>query len=235
MLHNVTLNMEVPVTILSAIENSHMSARAAEKRAMPQAAGALLARAFAKDPLMYFVLPEQKNRHKGLVSVFTGAARACHLNGGIATINGAKGMIAAALWLPLDRIPVSFGTLLHSGMIWTPLATGLGPMVRLQRHEHPCEQLMKDRSPQNSGYLWCVGVEPDAMGQGAGKAVIAKACTEMRAMGLSHCVLKTENPANVALYEHLGFAILDTINNPEAKLTSWMMSKPLGFPDSKLL
>lgn len=192
----------------------------------------LLARAFANDPLMRYILDHSEDRHRNLVAIFACAIRACQIRGDIARVHGANGQIAAATWLPVTGIPVEVINMIRSGMIWMPFAVGPSAMVRMQRHEAPCERLIRRRLPETSGYLWSVGVEPSAMGQGAGREVIAIACAQMMEGGLTHCVLKTENEANVTFYEHLNFRTCETISDPRSNLRSWVMVKPLELEPS---
>lgn len=54
-------------------------------------------------------------------------------------------------------------------------------------------------------YLALLGVDPRAQGQGVGKRLLLDALARAQAEGSEVVALDTENPANVALYEHLGF------------------------------
>lgn len=187
----------------------------------------LLARAFAEDPLMRYVIGDEGARHRHLTMLFAGAERACRIRGGVAEQREARAVLAAAIWLPFAVMPVSLATIVRSGMIWAPLVLGGPAIARLQRHEAPCERYLRRTLPTSSGYLWSVGVEPAATGRGLGRSVIAAACAEMTAHQLTHCALKTENASNVALYRRLGFQMLDTLIDQRSGLTSWAMAKAL--------
>ncbi len=186
----------------------------------------LLARAFADDPMMRYVIGREPDRHGRLTAIFRTAVRAGVLHGGVAQVHDGSELIATAVWLPTERIPASFVTMLRSGMLWVPFSAGISCMARMQRHEGPLERRLHRRFQEATGYLWCVGVEPSATGRGAGRKVIELACDQMTSRGLDRCILKTENEANVALYEHLGFRTFETISDPQADLRSWVMMRP---------
>lgn len=190
----------------------------------------LLARAFAEDPLMRYVIGDEGPRHRHLTMLFEGAERACRLRGGVAEQREARAVIAAAIWLPFAVMPLSLATIVRSGMIWAPFALGGSAIARLQRHEVPCERYLRRTLPASSGYLWSVGVEPAATGRGLGRSVIAAACAQMAAHHLTHCALKTENASNVAIYRRLGFELKNTLVDPRSDLTSWAMVKTLASP-----
>ena len=66
------------------------------------------------------------------------------------------------------------------------------------------------------------------LGQGLGSKMIRGALEEMRQQGYETCWLRTENPKNVCLYEHLGFQKIHTeIPSSCSGQQYWLMSQVL--------
>ena len=113
----------------------------------------LLARPFADDPVMQHVIEAGEDRHRRLFALFAAAVRACDLCGGIAASHHDGRPVAAAIWLPMTHVPVPLPTMVRSGMIWLPFVNGFAVMLRLHRHEAPCEERLGRHLDASSGYL----------------------------------------------------------------------------------
>lgn len=81
------------------------------------------------------------------------------------------------------------------------------------------------RPKERHHYLLCVGVAPDFMGMGLGKKMLKTIHTmvdeDISSIGIG---LDTENPNNVALYEHFGYKLTGTENLDG--LTIYTMFRP---------
>ena len=119
----------------------------------------------------------------------------------------------------LDAVP--------AGMLMLPMQIGVGNAWRLGAADHHALSFLKEQVPEPFAYLMAVGVDPALRGQGEGKRIIAD--VEKAAAAANHhtLTLKTENPNNVPLYEHLGFVLRGHAVMPWSKIPTWVMSKSI--------
>jgi len=190
-------------------------------------AARLLARAFIDDPLMRYVLPNHAIRQRQLDGIFRGPVNACELHGGVARHHIGADLVAAALWLPVRRVPLPVTTVVRSGVLFAPLLIGPVAACRMLRHEAPCEHLIRKIAGEDCGYIWIVGVAPERFRSGLGRLIVTRVFMDMARRNLKLCMLKTENESNLAFYEKLGFRTVTKLHNPHANLTSWVMERSL--------
>ena len=74
-------------------------------------------------------------------------------------------------------------------------------------------------------FLNVVGVEPTRQGQGLGRAVITPGLQAADADD-APAFLETQDPANVAFYEHLGFDVIAELHLPGNGPVHWAMWRP---------
>ncbi len=194
---------------------------APQQRAAAEALGA----AFFQDPLMSYVFPNAATREKNLRKLFEPVIRCTLRYGGVEFAPGGEGVL---LWISGARLPLTAPMIVRSGLIWMPLKVGVPAFKRLQDHEAFCDREIKRSAPRDFAYLWVVGVHPRASGKGIGKQIIQAALSAMRRGGHSTCRLRTDNPKNVPLYEHLGFNQIQTGRVPESELPYWVLSQTLA-------
>ena len=187
------------------------------------AAGAL-GQAFSQDPFMAYLLPNATARVKQLTKLFLPMLRCSLRYGGVEVPPGGGGALA---WLSGSDYPLRFSQIVRSGMIWTPSFIGISAFNRLRAHEIDCGQALKENATENFAYIWLVGVQPDQAGRGLGKPMIQSALDNMRRRGYSACFLRTENPKNVGMYEHLGFKTVHYGTPRGSQLPSWLFSQAL--------
>jgi ribosomal protein S18 acetylase RimI-like enzyme len=199
-----------------------VSARVSAPAPDARAAAALLARAFAADPLFAWVAPDPRTRARALPAVFRGALRHCRRHGGVvATAAGVAG------WVPLEHLSLGAADLLRSGLPVAALRLGAAGTRRLHAHESACDERTLAVAPPRSAYLWMVGVEPGQVGRGDGRRLVTSVAAEAAAAGFRHLLLKTEHPPNVALYEHLGFSRAATVIAPGGGPDCWVLLRAL--------
>ena len=202
------------------INNLSPLASGAQVRIAAKALGA----AFSRDPFMSYVFPNAIARQQNITKVFLPLIR-CNLRyGNVELAQNGNGIL---LWISGNRFPLTLSMLVHSGMIWTPVKIGLSAFKRLEKHEAFCDYEIESRAPQRYAYLWVVGVHPESAGKGFGKQMIQAALSHMQCCGHSACMLRTDNPKNVALYEHLGFKQIHTGIEPSSQLPFWILSRTL--------
>lgn len=194
--------------------------------AQQKTAAAVLGEAFAQDPFIAYMLPDPTTRVQQLTKLFLPLMRCSLRCGGVETSSDGGG---ALMWISGATFawPLKTMELVRSGLIWLPWSIGLPAFKRLQAHDSACEHALLHKAPKDFAYLWVVGVHPDYAGRGLGKQMIHSAMDTMRQQGHSTCWLRTENPNNVGLYEHLGFNQVLTKTPPSSGLQSWLMSQEL--------
>jgi GNAT superfamily N-acetyltransferase len=84
------------------------------------------------------------------------------------------------------------------------------------------ESLIKDRAPTEHWYLHLVAVEPRFMGRGYSSKLILPVTKFADDVHLPS-TLVTQHEANIALYEHLGFRVVEARQVPSTSLHFWFM------------
>ena len=181
-----------------------------------------LAGAFQDDPLFSWVQPDPERRRSGLLPVFRAVVRRCAALGGVVDIDEGGGV---ATWLPAQRAPVGPVDLLRFGMLGAPRWLGPTGAVRLVRHDATADPLIERHAGPGDAYLWALGADPHRRGQGLGRRAVQECVGRAAEAGSSRLLLKTENPANVPLYEHLGFHVVDQHDVAVSGLTVWVFAR----------
>lgn len=155
-----------------------------------------LAQAFQTDPALSWILPGSDHRARALRGLFRVLVPA-DMRAGLALRTA--GDEAAALW----RAPGQA----HSGTLEflrtvVPLVATFG--TALPRGLKVQESIDAHRPKGRFWYLHYVGVRSEHQGKGHGGRIIRAQTAAADAEGLS-CWLETATPANVPLYERLGF------------------------------
>lgn len=155
-----------------------------------------LAQAFQTDPALSWILPGSDHRARALRGLFRVLVPA-DMRAGLALRTA--GDEAAALW----RAPGQA----HSGTLEflrtvVPLVATFG--TALPRGLKVQESIDAHRPKGRFWYLHYVGVRSEHQGKGHGGRIIRAQTAAGDAEGLS-CWLETATPANVPLYERLGF------------------------------
>lgn len=155
-----------------------------------------LAQAFQTDPALSWILPDPDHRARALRSLFCVLAPA-DLRAGVALRSA--GDEAASLW----RAPgqANSGTFEFLRTV-VPLVAAFG--TALPRGLKVQASIDLHRLKGRFWYLHYVGVRPEHQGKGHGGRIIRAQIAVADLDGLP-CWLETATPANVPLYERLGF------------------------------
>jgi GNAT superfamily N-acetyltransferase len=156
-----------------------------------------LAAAFAEDPVLGWLLPDERVREERLRRFFTTELR--HVAFARGTVRTCDGLRAAAMCMPpgawqlpprvaLAQAP-AFGRAFGRRL---PIATALQAAMEL-RHERRAHW-----------YILAVGVRPEHQGRGLGTALLSPTLTRCNREGLP-AYLEASSERSAALYEHLGF------------------------------
>lgn len=179
-----------------------------------------LARAFADDPALAWIIPDPATRARRLPRFFDWLY-ADHLRHGI--ILTSPDRKAVTLW----RVPgkVHYHDPMTLAEAWRLLAI-FGPNIlradrvgkRLARHVPAGEDHL---------YLRYAAVHPDAQGKGWGGLAIRAGIAEANRLGVDTC-LETAKVSNVAIYQRLGFDVVEEWQVPGGP-RFWTMVRPRGL------
>lgn len=190
-------------------------------------AGMVLARAFADDPLWYYLLPNPNKRRRALRQTFC----------------------ATAPWFVQQEQGYGIGQPLEGVAVWQ-LPQGMTPPVRrawmalFNRHTVSilCSStfwifrraipifLQFDRmhqrySPKPHYYLSTIGVVPKVQGQGRASRLIQPILAQADT-GNYPVYTETMTSSNVPLYEHYGFVCQEVFQVPQTDLRIWSLYRP---------
>lgn len=168
------------------------------------AAAQLLGRAFQRDPLMLYFVPNAIRREHLLPSFFRVVLRYCSHYGRVYTTPELAGV---ACCLPPGQTNPTISRLIGIGLRGRPGWPGLAALLRLARALILADQVHAQIAPGAHWYLWVLGVEPHNQGQGAGSGLLKTVLQQASSQNLP-CYLETENIHNVPFYQHHGFRLV---------------------------
>lgn len=176
---------------------------------------AMLARAFANDPGMSFIFPDDADRARRLPLLFREIVASDQKAGAVLMTENAE---AATSWRGPGQAATPFLEMLfRAGPFLTALGFSVGRALALS---HAIESHM----PKGAfWYLHIAGCDPAAQGKGLGGAVI-RAGLE-RAVGTQACYLETSTERNLGFYRSLGFDVTSEWNVEDGP-RFWSMLRP---------
>ena len=206
------LNAETPVEIVN-VDRSRYAETVA-----------LIALAFAEDPLFRYLSGAQGDTYCRHVRALVEMELTLHLAGGqplYGILRGGSLLGVAVVEEPDARRAYGTGIRLLA-QLWRQ--TGPGVLLRSLGH---LLRITAQRPRELHHRLSLLAVHPQAQGQGYGKSLLAEVHARVEAHPTSHgTALDTENPRNVPLYEHFGYRVTHRI--AAGPLTIWGMFRPRG-------
>lgn len=169
----------------------------------------MLTRAFFDDPVIVWMMPDERRRARvGELAYRTFLRRIYLPNNEIYTDDEYRG---AALWAPPGRWKVPLAAQLRMG---PPLLRVFGPrrMPLLMRGLARIEQCHPDDVPH--WHLGILGTDPLYQGRGVASAVMAPVLARCDDEGLP-AYLESSKHANIAFYRRHGFEVIDEISLPD--------------------
>ena len=161
----------------------------------------VLARAFATDPFVGWLVRDDARRADGFARFFELALRELTLPcGDVFTDDERRG---AALWVAPGAWHMGLGRELVLARHWAAIC-GWRRLLRVQSATRPIVAA-HPRMPHR--YLLILGVDPAAQGRGLGRALLAPMLARCDRDGEA-AYLETSTERNVALYQSLGFRVI---------------------------
>jgi ribosomal protein S18 acetylase RimI-like enzyme len=182
----------------------------------------LLARAFQEDPYFCWAEPDSKRRPRVLEAIFAAMIHRARGVGGVVEEPG----VSAVEWKRPSHAHLGIGALLTSGM-WR-VAFRTPPIVcwRLAAHDTAAMVHVRKELTPDCIYLSSLGVEPSLAGRGHGGRLLERAVRNLP-QHWKRCVLRTEQPRNVAFYRNHGFELVAESLIDASKLPVWIFSRSL--------
>jgi ribosomal protein S18 acetylase RimI-like enzyme len=189
-----------------------------------RATRALLASAYADDPLMAWIFPDVRTRADA-TAAWLGLFAETYLAGGGADLLGTPDLHAVACWRWPDPPPASgasgaptIGGLL-SALVGSGHAERVGAGLAAIRAVTP---------PEPHAYLHLLAVHPDKQGGGLGRALVTRGLERSAAASLP-VHLETTNESAVGFYRRLGFDVTAELDLPGGGPHLWAMaSRPVA-------
>lgn len=188
----------------------------AQRRDVRQMA-AVLARAFERDPVMMWMLPDDGARERALGRMFATMVRHHFLRTGAPEVAGGDRIGAAALWDPPGMWKQSR---LQELRMMPGLFRAFGRQVGRGQQVN---ELMKKQHPQEPHwYLAVIGSDPTVRGTGFGQALMRSRLDRCDAEH-APAYLESSNPDNIGYYERFGFQVTGEIRLPDGGPSLWPM------------
>jgi GNAT superfamily N-acetyltransferase len=177
-----------------------------------------LARAFYDDPVMVWLLPEEKPRTAQLYRLFATMTRHHHLaRGGVEVACDEPGIGAAALWDP----PNEWQETRWAQLAMTP--TFIRVFGARSTRGLAVQELMKRIHPEEPHwYLGVIGSDPSVRGRGFGQVLMQSRLDRVDAEH-APAYLESTKHQNIAYYQRFGFQVTDEIVLPDRGPTMWPM------------
>ncbi|HEX3816114.1 MAG TPA: GNAT family N-acetyltransferase [Mycobacteriales bacterium] len=174
--------------------------------------GAVLGRAFAEDPVLRWMLPDQRRSSR----MFAALIRRQHLpNGGSEIAADASGPVGAAIWDPPGYRPTTLETLLTLPGLAASMRRRLPAGAALET------AFAKVRPKEPHWYLAQIGTDPAARGRGVGGTLLRSRLARCDADAIP-AYLESSNKSNIPLYEKFGFTVTGEIQLPKGP-SCWAM------------
>ncbi|MCE7794461.1 GNAT family N-acetyltransferase [Salipaludibacillus sp. CUR1] len=196
------------------------------KRNQTKHAAEVLSRAFYNDPLMIYLIPDNKERKRKLPKLILKVVRYCRSFHTVETDDNFNGV---ACWLPPGSTGLKYGKKIMSGSLAVPFLLGFRGYKRFLKVMRVLDQLEAKHVPEPHWYLFMIGVDTGARGKGTGSKLIEAKFKEAEREGSQAAYyLETMNDKTLPLYKKLGFRVCETVtveNGESHPLKIWAMKK----------
>jgi ribosomal protein S18 acetylase RimI-like enzyme len=167
---------------------------------------ATLARAFADDPLICFILQNEATRQTNMPRLFKLLFKLGLPHGACDVTDGYE---AAALWRPPEAWEIPWWQYITNGRAFLGIF-GLGGA----RHVTWVMDVIEKHHPHEPHwYLQAIGTDPAQQGKGYGGVVIRRQLAAADAAGMP-CYLESSKESNIPIYSSFGFKVTGEIKLP---------------------
>ncbi|HLX89194.1 MAG TPA: GNAT family N-acetyltransferase [Acidimicrobiales bacterium] len=174
-----------------------------------------LADAFFDDPVMAWILSDDRSRRRRLAGLFSTLMKGHYLP--LGTVWTTDDHAGAALWAPPGRAIIPAPTVLRH-LPTLVHALGRRALVALRALSHV--EHMHPKEPH--WYLGVLGTRQADQGKGVGSALLSPVLTRCDEEGLP-AFLESSKERNIAYYRRFGFEVTSEIQLPMGGPTVWPM------------
>jgi ribosomal protein S18 acetylase RimI-like enzyme len=176
-----------------------------------RALSATLGRAFYEDPIMKWMMPDDRLRAKGLPRMFSILARRQYLAlGAVEVATNASDVGAVAMWGPPPGQPKESrldALLLLPAILWVFRS-------RAQKGQEVAELMKKVHPEEPHWYLFAIGSDPTVRGAGFGQALMRSRLDRCDAEH-APAYLESTKEETVPYYMRFGFEVTGEIKLPD--------------------
>lgn len=190
------------------------------KRARIKPASETLGRAFQKDPLFAYFMPDTSERSKKAPYIFQLLLRGAVLNGEVYV--NSPDMEGVAVWLPFLNDDMSSRTRNNPGGLSVLPKIGMEILGRVQNYSQYSSSMRTRHATFPHWFLAGFGVEPPLQGKGYGATLLRAMLARLDEEQVP-CYLDTQNEKNVPMYQHFGFKIVEEGMIPDSPVRHWGM------------
>ena len=187
-----------------------------------RALSATLGRAFYEDPIMKWMLPDDRIRAKGLTRMFATLTRRQYLAcGGVEVATNGSGIGAATLWGPPPGEPKQSRLeelLLAPAFLWAFRG-------RARAAQEVAELMTKVHPEEPHWYLLAIGSDPTVRGAGFGQALMRSRLDRCDAEH-APAYLESTKHDTVPYYMRFGFEVTGEIKLPDGAPSMFPMWRP---------
>ena len=181
-----------------------------------------LSYAFIRDPLFNAFFPHNPPHCPLSYYTFRFLVRHTIENGELTLTHIHNTCVGAALWLPSESVKRSFADEVRCGGIDMLRHQGIAALLRQMSASKQMAEKHTALLPMPHYYLSVLGLRPEAQGMGLATQLITP-MLERADSEAKPCYLDTHNEANVNLYRHYGFDVVDQDVMKGLAVKHWVM------------
>ena len=186
----------------------------------------ILAEAMADDPLSTFWFPDKTDRIKKLTDMFRPEVKYCFRHGTVYATSAL--MEGIALLITLKSLPRTLGMLIQNGGLSLLFKFPIKTIQSMNAYEKFAAVIHSRIAPFPHWYLHNIAVQKPFRRKGFAGKLIKPILTELEKREIP-CYLETQNPANVPIYEHYGFKVINISKIPgTGGVKNWAMLRVPG-------
>jgi ribosomal protein S18 acetylase RimI-like enzyme len=166
----------------------------------------LCAEAFSGDPLYRAACPSSSDDRRATARAVNALLIRFGLRYGLVEATGGE-LEGFSVWLPPPQTAMDPLKMLRSGALRLATEAPLAALARLARFDAQADRARERDAPGPHWRLLLLAVRPESQGTGIASSLVRPFLERLDALG-ERAYLDTQNPRNVSLYLHYGFALV---------------------------
>jgi ribosomal protein S18 acetylase RimI-like enzyme len=182
----------------------------------------ILTKAFWVDPLNLHFFPEEEMRKRFLPMFFEFRLKQGMRYGEVHVTS--PDIVGVAIWKHSKTIESTLWRLLRSGGLKMFRAYGSDIINRMRKIDGFVSERRRRLAVTPYIHLGSFAIGPAHQGKGYASKLMRPMLQRLDEMGM-HSYLEAQSEANVSLYQHYGYEVLDKCTLPDVGLTHWDMMR----------